>query len=172
MNNVEKESKKTGNKMGRMIVILSIFAILAACVWALPLYLESTMPKGNDEYARVRADGSEAEEEERQSGMEVIAEYFNGPGPSKEETELKEKKAEEVVFTYDAIAKMSPSELTKNIKEVTERLQKMRSSLPPSISGASMGGGSEKPNADDEVETVSVPYLALPLEVMKQMAEK
>ena len=174
MSNVEKDLKPA-RKPGRLAIILVVFVIAAGGIWGYQQYLKSTMPKQDMNFAKELAEGVEPDEEP--SSLSVISEIFSGSKPSKEVTELQGKTAEEVVFTYDAIMKMSPDELEKNIKEVSDRLELIRSSLPPSIGGATAGAseppddGTEPPTTTGEEETASVPSLALPLIVMQQVAE-
>lgn len=98
---------------------------------------------------------------------------------TKEAKELQSKTADEVAFTYDAILAMSKEDLTANIKSLSDRLAKKRSTMPSSAAGATFGS-SAQPEIDDkgtdvpatgEDADVSIAYLALPYEVMKQALE-
>lgn len=191
MGNAEKKSESveagkelnrttTAGKSGslrRLAIILGVFVIAACGIWGYQEYLASLVPKPDMDFVKKRAEGLPDEEPEP-SGLAVLGEILGGAEPSKEVTELQGKTAEEVVFTYDEIMNMSPEELDKNIKEVSSQLLSMRDNLPPSIGGASAGSseppkddGNEPPNATGEEKTVTIPSLALPLEVMKQIAE-
>ena len=139
--------------------------------------MKSQIPQGDKNFSKELAEGSEPDPETSPSGMSLLTEIFSDAEPSKEILELQGKTAEEVVFTYDAIMKMTDEDLNKNIKEVSQQLASMRESLPPSIGGAS-AGASEPPedkSTDDPVsadqDKVTIPFLALPLEVMRQIAE-
>ena len=71
---------------------------------------------------------------------------------------------------------MTPEELASNIVILSKRLVELRGSLPPSIAGASAGGPppkkKEEKDGDAEEKVVTVLSLALPLEVMRQIAEQ
>lgn len=175
----ELDSKTAEGKSGmrrRLLVMLCVFVIAVGGIWGYREYLKSTIPKPDMNFVKKRVDG--AEDDPEPSGLSVLSEILSGPQPSKEVTELQGKTAEEVVFTYDAIMNMSPTELEKNIKEVSDQLRLMRQSLPPSVGGASAGSseppqdnGTDLPGTTAEKKTVTVSSLALPLEVMRQVAE-
>ena len=167
------KSGNSGTRL-RLAILLGVFIIVAGGIWGGQEYLKSTVPKSDENFIKEKAEG--VEEETKPSNLAVLKEIIGGSGPSKEITELQGKSADEVVFTYDEIMQMTPEELETNIKEVSEKLVKMRSSLPPSIGGATAGGSSQ-PSKDDgaesangEEKTVTIPSLALPLEVMQQVA--
>jgi hypothetical protein len=176
MGKAEKESKS--GLLGRLAIILGVFVIAVGGIWGYKQYLASTVPKPDMDFVKEKAEGAPDEEPEP-TGLAVLGEILSGAEPSKEVTELQEKTAEKVAFTYEEIMKMTPEELDKNIKEVSGQLKTMRAELPPSIGGATAGGsseppkddGTEPPNANGEEKTVTISSLALPLEVMKQIAE-
>jgi hypothetical protein len=139
-------------------------------------YLDSQIPKGSDGFIKETASNPSAPVEAKETGVEILTGIFSGPGPSKEMLKLQETPAGEVEFTYDAIDKMTAEELKTNIEILSSRLVELRSNLPPSIGGASAGGPppktEKKDDASDKDGKVTVLSLALPLEVMRQVAKQ
>jgi hypothetical protein len=154
---------KSGS-LGRLIVILVFFGILAAGIWGGRKYLDSTVPKGDENFVKAKGD---TEDEPEATGMEVISDIFSSK-ESKEVAELKGKSADEVAFTYAAILKMSSADLDKNIQDLSKQLVEIRSTLPPSTGAGSMGAASN--DSSEKKKTTPVAFVALPLEVMKQIA--
>jgi hypothetical protein len=177
--NVKLPSRRANARSGsvrRFGVIFAVFAVLAGAVLLLPIYLDSLIPKGNPEFAKETANNPNAPDETEETGVEILKGMFRDAEPSKEMIELQSKTADEVEFTYDAITKMTSEELTSNIQILSTRLEELRGNLPPSIGGASAGGPppetEEKEATSETEEKVTVLSLALPLEVMRQIAEQ
>lgn len=174
------DSKKTGTDSGsgmlkRLLVMLVVFGVIAGGIWGYQEYLKSTIPKEDPDFIKKKSDNAPPEVDA--TGMELLSELFTPAEPSREIVELKKKSADEVVFTYDAIMAMTKEELANNIEEVSNRLIKVRNDLPPSLGGASAGSsGPPKTTAaetsDEPKDTATVPYLALSLEVMRQVADE
>ena len=160
----------------RFGILFAILMIGIASIYGGRMYLDSQIPRGSDEFSKETASNPNAPAEKQETGVEIITGIFSGPKPSKEMIELKEQSADDVEFTYDAIDKMSAEELKSNIEILTSRLEELRRNLPPSIGGASAGGPppttEAKDDPTDEDEKVTVLSLALPLEVMRQIAEQ
>lgn len=160
----------------RFGVIFAVFAVPAGAVLLLPIYLDSLIPKGSPEFAKPAANNPNAPDETEETGVEIPRAMFRYDEPSKEMIDLQSKTVDEVEFTYDECAKMTSEELTSNIQILSTRLEKLRGNLPPSIGGASEGGPppeTEEEEATSETEEkVTVLSLALPLEVMRQIAEQ
>ena len=179
---VKLPSRRANARSGsvrRFGVIFAVFAVLAGAVLLLPIYLDSLIPKGSPEFVKKTTNNPNAPdetEETEETGAEILKGMFSDAEPSKEMIELQSKTSDEVEFTYDAIAKMTSEELTSNITILTTRLRKLRRNLPPSIGGASAGGPppeTEEKEANSETEEkVTVLSIALPLEVMRQIAEQ
>jgi len=172
-------SRRTNPRSGsttRFGVLFAILVIGVAAIYGGQIYLDAQVPKGSDEFKKVTANNPSAPTEEKETGIEIITGIFSGSKPSKEMVELKSKTADEVEFTYEAIDKMTLEELTSNIGILSKRLVELRGSLPPSIAGASAGGPppkkKEEKDGDAEEKVVTVLSLALPLEVMRQIAEQ
>lgn len=159
-------ARKSG-QIGRLLFLLIGFGILAGGIWGYRTYLDSLIPERDPNVVKpgFKEDGPPP------SGIEVLSEMLAGSGPSKEVEELKKMKADEVAFTYDAIMKMTPDELKKNIDELSARLERKREALPPSFGGASAGGPPEaNPSGEaGEKDTATIAFIALPLEVMRQV---
>ncbi len=153
-----------------------MLAIGVAAIYGGRIYLDAQIPKGSDDFRKETAENPSAPTEEKETGVEIITGIFSGSKPSKETVELQSKTADEVEFTYEAIVKMTPEELASNIGILSKRLVELRGSLPPSIAGASAGGPppkkKEEKDGDAEEKVVTVLSLALPLEVMRQIAEQ
>ena len=160
----------------RFGLLFAILVIGVVSIYGGRKYLDSQIPKGSDEFVKETASNPNAPIEEKETGVEILTGIFSGPGPSKEMLELQKTPADEVEFTYDAIDKMTAEELKANIEILSSRLLELRSNLPPSIGGASAGGPPPKTEAKDDAaekdEKVTVLSLALPLEVMRQIAEQ
>jgi hypothetical protein len=176
---VKLPSRRANARSGsvrRFGVIFAVFAVLAGAVLLLPIYLDSLIPKGDPDFVKETANNPNTPEETEETGVEILKGMFSKPEPSNEMIDLKSRTADEVEFTYDAIAKMTSDELTVNIQFLSNRLQKLRQELPPSIGGASAGGPppktEEKEATSEPEEKVTVLSLALPLEVMRQIAKQ
>ncbi len=171
-------SRRTNLRSGsatRFGILFAILLIGVVSIYGGRIYLDSLVPKGSEEFAKETAENPNAPVEEEETGVEIITGIFSGPKPSKEMIELKTKTAGEVEFTYDAIAEMTSEELASNIEILAKRVSELRSDLPPSIGGASAGGpppATPKNETADDEEKVTVLSLALPLEVMRQVAEQ
>ena len=171
-------SQRTSARSGsatRFGILFAILVIGVSSIYGGRMYLDSLVPKGSEEFTKEKSNNPDAPTEEKETGVEIIAGIFSGPKPSKEMIELKAKTAGEVEFTYDAIDKMTSEELTSNIEILEKRLAELRSNLPPSIGGASAGGPpppTAKNEATEDEEKVTVLSLALPLEVMRQVAKQ
>lgn len=160
----------------RFGLLLAILVIGIVSIYGGQKYLDSQIPKGSDEFVKETSSNPSAPVEVNETGVEILTGIFSGPGPSKEMLELQKTPADEVEFTYDAIVKMTAEELKANIEILSSRLLELRRNLPPSIGGASAGGPPPKNETKDDAaekdEKVTVLSLALPLEVMRQIAEQ
>ena len=175
------EAAPAPKKSGNLMFILICGVILTGGVWGMRTYLDAIVPKG-DASIRQQKLGDDAEPEEQETSMEIIAGWFAGEKPSKEFEELKSKKPEEVAFTLDQIMKMSKDELSNNIADLSKKLTSKRANLAPSFGAGTMGGGGnssqgkeqgeEKKEGEEEEKELSVEAMALPLEVMKQVLSK
>lgn len=175
----DRRNMDTGSKsnlLRRLGILLGVFVVAAGGIWGYQEYLKSTMPKEDANFVKEKAPGAK-EPDPEPSGLSVLSDLFGAPKPSKEIEELKKKTAKEVEFTYDAIIKMTPKDLEENIKDVSDRLTTMRKSLAPSIGGATAGpsgppkdDSSEAPAVENDGQP-TISSLALPLEVMRQIAE-
>lgn len=171
--------RRTNSRSGsatRFGVLFAILVIGVAAIYGGRMYLDSLVPKGSDEFRKETAKNPNAPEEKEETGVEIITGIFSGPKPSKEMIELQAKTAEEVEFTYEAIENMTSEELASNIEILSTRLEELRRNLPPSIGGASAGGPPPKTEVKEETaeedKKVTVLSLALPLEVMRQIADQ
>ncbi|MEL7496701.1 MAG: hypothetical protein AAFN77_03780 [Planctomycetota bacterium] len=166
---VEPSMPKQSASPLRLLILLVLFIVAAGGIYGYQQFLAGQIPQGEAQFKKERAPNVE-EEEEPESSMQILSEIFTGSNkPSKEVERLKEMGPEDVVFTYDAIMKMSVEDLKKNIKETSDKLIEKRSSLPPSLGGGSFGPGEGEENGPKGKDTVQ--GLALPLEVMQQVLD-
>lgn len=156
----------------RLPILLVIGVFMVGGVWVYLQNLENSVPKGDPKFYK-KPKESENEKKEEQSNLEILSEMIVGKqGPSKEMEELKKAKEEDVVFTLAQIEAMDKAALEKNIAALQARLEKKRSSLPPSFAAGAFGGGDDKKEEKEEdVDTATIQGIALPLEVMRQLLE-
>lgn len=145
----------------RLLIILGMFGLAVAGIYGMQYFLDAQIPTGDGEFVRER--NEDAETEEPESGLEIIADMFSGPGESKEITELKGLPEDQVAFSFEQISQMSKADLEKNIADLSKQLGEIRSKLGPSFGGATMGEDS------GEKKVSKVKAIALPLEVMRQV---
>ena len=168
MNPVEPAAAGSGAGR-RLIILLLLFVVAAGGIWGYQQYLQSQIPKGDEEFAKELDKSIKPEEEE--TSLDMLKDMFGSRGPTQEVEELKKYSADEVAFTFDAIMAMSDADLKKNIAELTDKLVEVRKNLPPSFGAGSMGGSPDGEGEDAaKPKLTDVQQLALPLEVMQQVA--